>query len=255
MTPGISYRLLQNPGWSRFFVTTLFATAYCAAISNVAAVAGQSSSNNATVAMNVGSISDSDGSRTNNTTTRAVINTTNSSRDGVVEAAAADSDIAGAAVNVVEGDKQTKIEEARIGKNNRRCKESSTSVASENKRWLNSFRSLFLIAGMAAVLAICVFIVVFVYKHGKLVLPQEDDSQWKPSFWRRSQDLFRTFDTKDLKCRTIRDDRVCSDVHLANVNALSPSTYSVRLEFPADSPETPTLMMESLWIRPEDLLR
>ncbi|CAL1385226.1 unnamed protein product [Linum trigynum] len=227
MTPGISYRLPRNPGWSRFFVTTLFATAYYAAISNIAAVAGQSK-----------------------TALLKLLIQVFPKGSPLVE------DISGAAVKVVEGDKKIKTEEARIGKNNRRYKESSTSVSSsENKIWLNSFWSLFLIAGTATVFAICIFVVVLVYKHGELVLPQEEDSQWKPSFWRRSRDLFRTFDTKDLKCRTIRDDRVCGNVHLANVNVLSPSTYSVRLEFPADSPETPTLMMESLWMQPEDLLR
>ncbi|CAI0438635.1 unnamed protein product [Linum tenue] len=148
-------------------------------------------------------------------------------------------DISRAVLNVTEGDKMTKIEEAWFGKNSR-CPESSTSVSPGGQLGLNSFWSLFLIAGVAAVSALIIFAATFVYQHRQILLQQqegEDNSQSKPSFWRRIMRLLRTFDKKDLKCHTFRDDNRVgnNEVNLVSLNVMSPSAYSVQTEFPVDS--------------------
>ncbi|CAI0376356.1 unnamed protein product [Linum tenue] len=142
-------------------------------------------------------------------------------------------DISRAILNVTEGDSMTKIEETWIGKNNK-CPESSTSPPIGNQLGLNSFWSLFLIAGVAAVSALCIFSVMFVYEH-------RDDLHSNPSFWRRVLNLFKTFDEKDLKFHTFRDDRVGNEINLADLNVMtSPSTFSVETtEFPAGSSQKP----------------
>ncbi|CAI0376703.1 unnamed protein product [Linum tenue] len=150
-------------------------------------------------------------------------------------------DISRAILNVTEGDKMTKIEEAWFGKKDR-CPESTTStVSSGGQLGLNSFWSLFMIAGVAAVSALCIFTVQFVYEYRKLMSPQvDDDSQSKPSFWGRLLNLLKTFDNKDLECHTFRGDRVGdqNEVRLASLNVMSPSMYSVHTEFPVDSTQT-----------------
>ncbi|CAI0376350.1 unnamed protein product [Linum tenue] len=149
-------------------------------------------------------------------------------------------DISRAILNVTEGDSMTKIEETWIGKNNK-CPESSTSPPIGNQLGLNSFWSLFLIAGVAAVSALCIFSVMFVYEHRKLLFPSKDDLHSNPSFWRRVLNLFKTFDEKDLKFHTFRDDRVGNEINLADLNVMtSPSTFSVETtEFPAGSSQKP----------------
>ncbi|CAL1353034.1 unnamed protein product [Linum trigynum] len=164
-------------------------------------------------------------------------------------------DISRAVLSVAEGDKMAKIEEARIGKKRRWLEESSTSVSSENQLGLESFRGLFLIAGVATVSALCIFAAVSIYKHRKLLVPEEDDSQSNPSFWRRILNPFTICYKINPTCHTSRDDRVGTEVHLANMNAMTPSAFPVRMDFSMDSPQSPTPLIESLWIQPTDLLR
>ncbi|CAI0376696.1 unnamed protein product [Linum tenue] len=167
-------------------------------------------------------------------------------------------DISRAVLNVAEGDKMAKIEEARNGKKRRRwLEEYSTSVSSENQLGLESFWCLFLIAGVVAtVSALCIFAAVSIYKHRKLPVPaEEDDSQSNPSFWRRILNPFTICYKINPTCHTSRDDRVGTEVHLANMNAMTPSAFSVRMDFSMDSPQSPTPLIESLWIQPTNLLR
>ncbi|CAL1353035.1 unnamed protein product [Linum trigynum] len=152
-------------------------------------------------------------------------------------------DISRAILNVNDGDEMTRIEEAWFDKDSK-CPESSTSsLSSGNQLCLNSFWSLFLIAGVAAVSALCIFAIMFIYEHRKLLFPSEDDLHSNPSLWRRVMNLFKTFDEKDLNFHTFRDDRVGNnEVHLVDLNVMaSPSTFSVETtEFPAGLSQTPS---------------
>ncbi|CAL1353036.1 unnamed protein product [Linum trigynum] len=159
-----------------------------------------------------------------------------------------------AVLNVAERDKISKVE-ARIGKKRWWLEESSTSVYSKNQLGLSNFWGLLLITGVATVSSLCIFAAVSIYKHRKLLVPEEDDSQSNPSFWRRILNPFTICYKINPTCHTSRDDRVGTEVHLANMNAITPSTFPVRMDFSMDTPQSPTPLIESLWIQPTDLLR
>ncbi|KAK3177684.1 hypothetical protein Dsin_032855 [Dipteronia sinensis] len=80
------------------------------------------------------------------------------------------------------------------------CPDSSTLVSS-NSLGLNSFRGLFLIAGIAAILAIIIFMAIFVYKH-RNILKNLDP---RTSIWTRIRVLSRIFISRDLSAQTFKD--------------------------------------------------
>ncbi|CAN1783043.1 Glutamate receptor 2.7 [Linum perenne] len=142
-------------------------------------------------------------------------------------------DISRAVLNVTEGDKMSKFEKAWFGKKSR-CPESSSSVSPGSQLGLNSFWGLFLIAGVAAISALLIFAVTFIYQHRNVLLfphVEEEDHSSKHSLWRRTLNLLKIFDKKDLQSHTFREDRN-GEVHLSDLNVLSPSAYSVQTEFP-----------------------
>ena len=110
-------------------------------------------------------------------------------------------DISRAILNVTEGDQMKQIEDAWFGKRGS-CPESSSSVSS-NILSLKSFWGLFLIAGLAAFLALIIFFVKFVYRE------RRDLSHSDPtaSIWDRAKNFFRVFIQRDSSTSVIPDKR------------------------------------------------
>ncbi|KAF8031105.1 hypothetical protein BT93_D0333 [Corymbia citriodora subsp. variegata] len=103
-------------------------------------------------------------------------------------------DISRAILNVTEGPKMTEIENAWLtSKNN--CSDSINPVTS-NSLGLDSFWGLFLIAGVAAVLALLIFLVMFVKRNWHVVTSSSS------STWEKTVALGRRFYQRDLNCHT-----------------------------------------------------
>ncbi|CAK7354092.1 unnamed protein product [Dovyalis caffra] len=140
-------------------------------------------------------------------------------------------DISRAILNITEGDQMKNIEDTWFGKH-RSCPDSSTSVSS-NSLSLESFWGLFLIAGIAALLALIIFTVMFVYQERRVLLRPSDSTT---SIWTRLRHLFSIFNQRDLTSQTFRKSEVNdrNGIDLPTVVAPSPSAYSVHTEFPGD---------------------
>ncbi|KAK0571500.1 hypothetical protein LWI29_017164 [Acer saccharum] len=108
-------------------------------------------------------------------------------------------DVSRAILNVTESEKMKEIEDAYF-KKHVSCPDSSTLVSS-NSLGLNSFWGLFLIAGIAAILALIIFMAIFVYEHGN-VLKKSDP---RTSIWTRIRVLSRIFISRDLSAHTFKD--------------------------------------------------
>ncbi|KDO67341.1 hypothetical protein CISIN_1g036525mg, partial [Citrus sinensis] len=80
-------------------------------------------------------------------------------------------DVSKAILNVTEGDKMKEIEDAWFKKHSS-CPDASTVVSSRSLG-LNSFWGLFLIAGIAAILALIIFLAVFVHQHRNVLRNSE----------------------------------------------------------------------------------
>ncbi|KAK4854051.1 hypothetical protein QYF36_018252 [Acer negundo] len=108
-------------------------------------------------------------------------------------------DVSRAILNVTESEKMKEIEDAYF-KKHASCPDSST-LDSSNSLGLNSFWGLFLIAGIAAILALIIFMVIFVYEH-RNVLKKSDP---RTSIWTRIRVLSRIFISRDLSAHTFKD--------------------------------------------------
>ncbi|KAG6770856.1 hypothetical protein POTOM_026555 [Populus tomentosa] len=139
-------------------------------------------------------------------------------------------DISRAILNVTEGDETKQIEGAWFGKKST-CPESGSSISS-NSLSLKSFWGLFLIAGLAALLALIIFVVMFVYRE-RNVLRSSDSTA---SIWSRIENFFRIFIQRDSTSSTFRqsDPNDRNGISLPIMCAPSPSAYSVDTEYPAN---------------------
>jgi len=151
-------------------------------------------------------------------------------------------DVSRAVLNITEGDKMTKIESAWFGKQSN-CPDSSTSVTS-NSLSLKSFWGLFLIAGVASLLALIIFMVMFVYKERKVLRPLNSTI----SIRSKVRNFFRIFIQRDLKSHTFRksglNDR--NGTSLPSMGAPSPSASSVQTSYiPGDGDQSSTESVDS----------
>ncbi|GAB4834710.1 hypothetical protein Ancab_032973 [Ancistrocladus abbreviatus] len=145
------------------------------------------------------------------------------------------SDVSKAILSVTEGDKMLAIEKKWIVQQDT-CL-GGNNVATTASLGLDSFWGLFLIAGTASFLALCIFIVIFLYEQ-RNILTYPDTS-----IWTKIRILARVFDEKDLKFHTFRKTEQqqgrngdTPSVHARNAEAVetapntdwppSPSTYS-----------------------------
>ena len=116
-------------------------------------------------------------------------------------------DISRAILKVTEGDKINEIKGKWFGPQTN-CPDRSNSVPS-NRLGLNSFWGLFLIAGIVSLLALIIYIAMFIYQNKEVLMPSSDSavSTWS----RRILDLLRIFNQKDFKSHTFKKDGVNED--------------------------------------------
>lgn len=107
-------------------------------------------------------------------------------------------DVSRAILNVTEGEKMKKIENAWfVVKAN--CPDSTTNVSSSSLG-LNSFWGLFVIAGIASLLALVIFVAVFLYDHRQTFMSFDSET----SIWGRIRVMLGMFDQKDLSFHTFK---------------------------------------------------
>ncbi|GAB2214925.1 hypothetical protein Droror1_Dr00019292 [Drosera rotundifolia] len=141
------------------------------------------------------------------------------------------SDISRAILNVTEGNKMVEIENAWFSQQEN-CSDSGASDSSTSLG-LDSFWGLFMITGLAAVLALIAFITRFLYEHRSSWLHADPNK----SFWSRTKELLKIFDQPDLNSHTSRR----TDVHDASVALNSPHAPDPQTPssyFGANSPRT-----------------
>jgi ionotropic glutamate receptor len=80
------------------------------------------------------------------------------------------------------------------------CLLSNSEMSSNNNLGLESFWGLFLIAGIASLLALLICVVTFVYQHKHILLNNDPST----SIWQRVCILVRIFDQRDLDCHTFK---------------------------------------------------
>lgn len=109
-------------------------------------------------------------------------------------------DLSQAVLNVTEGEKIMSIENKWFSQDSK-CEDNSTNPrVSSNSLGLESFWGLFLIAGMASILALMIFLASFMYTH-RHVLKQSDS---RASKWRRVRAMFEIFNAKDVSSHTFK---------------------------------------------------
>ncbi|KAJ0090981.1 hypothetical protein Patl1_12656 [Pistacia atlantica] len=122
-----------------------------------------------------------------------------------------------AILNVTEGPKMNEIKDAWFKKNS--CPDPSTLVSSHSLG-LNSFWGLFLIAGIASILALIIFMAIFIYEHRE-VLKKSDP---RSSLWSRIRTLLRIFVSRDLSAHTFKE-KTGIQVHSLGVATPSPHNH------------------------------
>ncbi|XP_057440245.1 glutamate receptor 2.7-like [Lotus japonicus] len=147
-------------------------------------------------------------------------------------------DISRAILNVTQGDELKTIENAWFKKGI--CLESSTEISSMPSLGLESFWGLFLVAGIASLLALLIFAVTFLYQHRHIWLHYDPST----SIWRRIGILVRIFDQRDLECHTFKKSETSSPIHNIGAVETTPSTHC---------PPSPCSQSESNFAFPGDL--
>ncbi|KAA8521442.1 hypothetical protein F0562_012105 [Nyssa sinensis] len=104
-------------------------------------------------------------------------------------------DVSRAILNVTEGDKMVEIEKAWFGEQSS-CPDPN-SLVSSNSLGVESFWGLFLIAGVASISALIIYTALFLYEHRHVLGP-------KTSIWKKTVEVARHFDQKDLSSHTFR---------------------------------------------------
>ncbi|KAJ0030050.1 hypothetical protein Pint_12576 [Pistacia integerrima] len=122
-------------------------------------------------------------------------------------------DVSKAILNITEGQKMNKIEDAWFKKNS--CPDPSTLVSSQSLG-LDSFWGLFLIAGTTSILALIIFMVTFVYEHREVM----KESDPRSSLLTRIRTLLEIFVSKDLSAHTFKEK---IGIHIHGLGAATPS--------------------------------
>ncbi|XP_062020965.1 glutamate receptor 2.8-like [Rosa rugosa] len=108
-------------------------------------------------------------------------------------------DMSSAILNLTEGKEILNLEATWLG-NESICQGSSSANISGNSLGLESFWGLFLIAGVASVLALIIFFASFLYEHKHVLMPPNS----RASIWRRIHALIEIFDDRDASSYTFR---------------------------------------------------
>ncbi|GAU26660.1 hypothetical protein TSUD_314370 [Trifolium subterraneum] len=145
-------------------------------------------------------------------------------------------DISRAILNVTQGGKIKIIENTWFREPS--CLNSNTEIFLNNNLGLESFWGLFLIAGIASLLALLIFVVTFLYQHKHILLNNNSST----SIWGRIRILVRIFDQKDLNCQTMKENEN------KNESSNSPchdDLYSVEASPGTHCPPSPSSQTES----------
>ncbi|PRQ24185.1 putative periplasmic binding protein-like I [Rosa chinensis] len=130
-------------------------------------------------------------------------------------------DVSQAVLNVTEGEKILNIENKWFNKQESNCQDSSNQPVSSNSLGLASFWGLFLIAGLASILALIIFIVCFLYEYRNMI-PSDSGA----SRWRRLQIMFEIFNRKDLDSHTFKTSRLRDSVQAPVSNTFEVVDYN-----------------------------
>ncbi|KAF8035045.1 hypothetical protein BT93_C1157 [Corymbia citriodora subsp. variegata] len=133
-------------------------------------------------------------------------------------------DISRAILNVTEGPEMTEIENSWL-RSKTNCQDSTTSVSSNNLS-LDSFWGLFLIAGASAVLALLIFIVMFVKRNWHVVASSSGSS------WEKIGALGRRFYQRDLNSPTFRKGRFGDSSTVDGANEIAVVETAENTNFP-----------------------
>ncbi|GLT47983.1 hypothetical protein SLA2020_216290 [Shorea laevis] len=131
-------------------------------------------------------------------------------------------DVSRAILNVTESDKMREIENKWFKKH---CTDSSTLVSS-NRLDLGSFWGLFLIAGVAAALALIIFVADFLYKQRHVLRGSE------VSAWKRILQVLTNFDQKDPSSHTFRQSELTEGRRIDNIEMMGAVEASPNTNFP-----------------------
>ncbi|XP_077236766.1 glutamate receptor 2.8-like [Tasmannia lanceolata] len=110
-------------------------------------------------------------------------------------------DVSRAILKVTEGDKILEIQHKWFG-HERTCPDQSATLNS-NSLTLNSFRGLFIIAGVASTSALSIHLALFLY-NSKGVFTNLDNNH---SIWQKMVEIFKRFDQKDCPTRDSENDK------------------------------------------------
>lgn len=80
------------------------------------------------------------------------------------------------------------------------CQDSYANISFSNSLGLESFWGLFLIAGVASLLALLIFVVSFLHQHKHIWLNNDQSA----SIWRIIRVLARIFDQRDVDCHIFK---------------------------------------------------
>ncbi|KAK7351327.1 hypothetical protein VNO77_10694 [Canavalia gladiata] len=161
-------------------------------------------------------------------------------------------DISRAILNVTQGNKMKTIENAWFKESI--CNSSSAEISSKNSLGLESFWGLFLLAGIASLLALLIFAATFLYQHKDIWSSGNNPTT---SIWKRIGNLISIFNQRDLERHAFKETEISIGPHygLGATETpqveINPPTASTQIEanfsFYGDQPKKcPTLTMAML---------
>ncbi|XP_068311568.1 glutamate receptor 2.9-like [Pyrus communis] len=125
-------------------------------------------------------------------------------------------DVSRAILKVNEEDRMKRVEKKWFNKE-LSCQDPNSPIPFHSLG-LESFGGLFLIAGLASILAVLIYAAMFLYEHKEILLRLDPEA----SLWRKFCVMFRIYDKKDLKSFTFKK----SELELNTISPQSPSVYS-----------------------------
>ncbi|BFG18022.1 hypothetical protein CerSpe_042960 [Prunus speciosa] len=121
-------------------------------------------------------------------------------------------------------------------KEGRNCQDLNSPKVSSNSLGLESFWVLFLISGVASILALIIFIASLIYRHGHILMHPADS---EASTWRNILTMLQTFNEKDHTCHTLKFTSQSQDAVKASPSNIFPDSsvfYEAQETLTTDEP-------------------
>ncbi|KAF5468331.1 hypothetical protein F2P56_012489 [Juglans regia] len=139
-------------------------------------------------------------------------------------------DISRKILKVTEGEKMKEIESAWLEENTN-CPDPNSTPRSSPSLSVASFWGLFLIAGVASLLALIFSISMFLYKERQHIFMIPSNPDQADSIWRRILHIFRMFDKKDLSSHTFRKKTMSfRDIESSSTHGIHANYVSTRIK-------------------------